>query len=213
MHSNMDLRLYVILDPTFTAGRPLPEVAAAAIAGGATMLQVRAKQVTTRQLLRVVEEVLAVARPAGVPVIVNDRADVAFAAGAAGVHVGEDDLPVGCARRLLGPAAIVGFSSARLDLIHEAERDGADYLGVGDVFGTTSKADADAPIGVAGLRAVLAATSLPVVAIGGIRADNAGEAVRAGAIGVAVISAVAAAPDVTAAARALRDVVDKAGSA
>ncbi|MBK6767492.1 MAG: thiamine phosphate synthase [Ardenticatenales bacterium] len=200
-----DLRLYVILDPALTRGRPVAAVASAAIAGGATFLQVRAKGATTRQLIALVDAVQAVASPHGVPVIVNDRADVAFACGAAGVHLGPDDLPPAAARRLLGPGALVGCSAGTPDEAIGAARDGADYVGTGDVFGTTSKPDADAPIGLAGLAAVVAAATIPVVAIGGVTAMNARHALAAGAAGVAVLGAVGLADDPERAARAIRD--------
>jgi len=210
MRSPLDLRLYVLLDPVHTRGRPLADVAARAIAGGATLLQVRAKRASTGELMSLTEDVLAVARPAGVPVLVNDRLDIALAAGADGVHVGADDLPVAAARAVLGPDGILGFSAATAADAVRGARDGADYLGAGDVFGTATKADAGAPIGLGGLAAVAAATALPVVAIGAVGPSNAADAIRAGARGVAVISAVAGAADVAAAARALRGIVDGA---
>lgn len=205
-----DLRLYVIVDPAHSRGRPVADVAAAAVAGGATVLQVRAKGATTRTLMALVDAVLAVARPHGVPVVVNDRADVAHASGAAGVHLGPDDLDPAAARRLLGAAARVGVSAGTPAEAAAAAAAGADYLGAGDVFGTASKADADAPIGRAGLAAVVAATALPVVAIGGVTAAVAADAIAAGAAGVAVLGAVGLADDPAAAARALRQAVDAA---
>ncbi|RLC62163.1 MAG: thiamine phosphate synthase, partial [Chloroflexi bacterium] len=136
-----------------------------------------------------------------------DRLDVALAIGAEGVHVGEDDMPVPLARQLIGPERILGASPATLEDARQAERDGADYLGVGDVYGTPSKPDAGAPIGVERLAQVVKAVSIPVVAIGGITAANAAAVIQAGAAGVAVISAVVAAPDPAAAARRLREIV------
>jgi thiamine-phosphate pyrophosphorylase len=209
MPNPVDLRLYVILDPGFAKGRPLDEIARRAIAGGATVLQLRAKDVDTRTLLALTQAVLAIARAAGVPLIVNDRVDVALAAGADGAHVGEQDLPVADARRLLGPDAILGASALSAATALAAARDGADYLGIGDVFGTSSKPDARPPMGLAGLRAVAAASTLPAVAIGGIHAANAASTLAMGAVGVSVISAVVSAEDVEAAARTLRRVVDR----
>lgn len=206
----LDLRLYVLIDPEHLRGRPPADVAAAALRGGATVLQVRAKRASTHDFLALTETVLAVARPAGVPVVVNDRVDVAVAAGADGAHVGADDLPPRAARAILGPGAWLGCSAATAAAAVAAWEGGADHLGAGDVFGTATKLDADAPIGTAGLAAIVAATPLPVVAIGGVTAANAAAAVRAGAAGVAVISAVTLADDVEAAARALRAAVDRA---
>ena len=206
----LDLRLYVVLDPEHTRGRRLADVAGGAIAGGATVVQVRAKQATTRGLMALAEAVLAVARPAGVPVLVNDRPDVALAAGAGGVHLGEDDLPVAAARAMLGARGWIGYSPATAAAARLARRDGADYLGVGDVFGTVTKRDAGTPIGLDGLAAIAGATDLPVIAIGGVHAANAADCIRAGASGVAVVTAVTGADDIEAAARALRVAVDRA---
>jgi thiamine-phosphate pyrophosphorylase len=206
----LDLRLYVIVDPSFALGRSAEEVAAAAVAGGATMLQVRAKEATTGELLALTQSVLAIGRPAQVPVVVNDRVDVALAAGADGAHVGESDLPADVARRLLGADAILGCSAASAAAARLGARLGANYLGVGDVFGTSSKPDAGPPLGLDGLAEVAGAAELPVVAIGGIDPTNAAAAIRAGAHGVAVISAVVSAADVRVAAARLRAVVDEA---
>ncbi|RIL12693.1 thiamine phosphate synthase [bacterium] len=208
----LDPRLYVLIDPEHLRGRAPADVAAAALRGGATLLQVRAKRASTRDLLALTDAVLGVARPAGVPVLVNDRVDVAVAAAADGAHVGDDDLPAAAARALLGADAWLGCSAATVAGAVRAADGGADYLGVGDVFGTVSKPDADVPIGIDGLAAVAAATPLPVVAIGGVTPSNAAAAIRAGAAGVAVISAVTLAADVEAAARALRAAVDRARS-
>jgi thiamine-phosphate pyrophosphorylase len=206
----VDYRLYVLLDPRFCAGRDLVSVARAAVAGGATLLQLRLKTVTTREWLAAAEALLAVARPAGVPLIINDRVDVAWASGADGVHLGPDDLPPALARKLLGPAALIGVSAGTVAEAYEAAAAGASYLGTGAIYATTSKDDAGAPVGPARLAEVKAAVPLPVVAIGGIGPTNAAEAIRHGADGVAVISAVTLQPDVQAAAAALRACVDAA---
>ncbi len=205
-----DPRLYVVLDLDIAGGRSLGALAGEAIAGGATMLQVRAKRATTRELVNLTLQVLAVSRSSGVPVLVNDRTDVVLATGAAGVHLGEDDLPVAAARRILGEQGIVGSSAGSVAVARRSVVDGADYLGTGDVYGTSSKPDADQPIGLDGLAVVAQAVDLPVVAIGGIGPGRAGPAVLAGASGVAVISAVIAADDVVSSARELRSEVDAA---
>jgi thiamine-phosphate pyrophosphorylase len=153
------------------------------------------------------QALLEVTRAAGIPLIVNDRVDVALAIGAEGVHIGQDDMPAAIARRLIGPDRILGVSARTVEEAIQAERDGANYLGAGDVFGTPTKPDAGPPIGVEGLRQIVRAVSIPVVAIGGVTPQNAPAAVEAGAVGVAVISAVMGAPDPEAAARQLREVV------
>lgn len=210
MKRPLDLRLYVVLDLGLAGGKPLAELGADAVAGGATMLQVRVKSASTRELVTQVSEVLAATRSSGVPVLVNDRADVALATGAAGVHLGEDDLPIDAARRILGESMVVGSSAGDPDAARRSENEGADYLGTGDVYGTKSKPDADEPIGLDGLSRVARVVGIPVVAIGGIAPGRAAPAIQAGASGVAVISAVIAAQDVAASARNLRAEVDTA---
>jgi thiamine-phosphate diphosphorylase len=205
----LDLRLYVITDRSFR-GRTHEEVARAAVAGGATALQLRDKRATGRELVLRARRLRDLARTEGVLFVVNDRVDVALAAEADGAHVGDDDLPVADARRLLGPGRVVGASAGTVEDALRAEREGADYLGVGPVFPTGTKPDAGAAIGVEGLRTIAQAVRIPVVGIGGITADNAEEVIRAGAAGVAVISAVADADDMVQATRRLREAVDRA---
>ncbi len=194
------------------AGRTHEEVAAAALAGGATILQLRDKRMSAASLYQVACRLRELTRRAGVPLIVNDRVDVALAADADGVHLGPDDLPLGAARKVLGPRRIIGASVDTVAQAIRAEHDGADYLGVGPVFPTATKADAGAPVGVERVAAIVRAVGIPVVGIGGITPANAAEVIRAGAAGVAVISAVAAAADMAAAARALLEAV-RAGRA
>jgi thiamine-phosphate pyrophosphorylase len=205
---DVDWSVYVITDRQAAGGRSMLDVVRSAVQGGASVVQLREKSVSTRDMVELGRALLEVTRPAGVPLIVNDRVDVALAIEADGVHVGHDDMPVALARRLLGPGRILGASPETLAEAREMEQDGADYLGVGDVYGTPSKADAGAPIGVAGLAEVMRAVTIPVVAIGGITAANAGPVVEAGAAGVAVISAVVGAADPEDAARRLRGIVE-----
>ncbi len=205
----LDLRVYVITHAGFR-GRSHEEVARAALAGGATLLQLRDKQASARSLVETARRLVALARPEGIPVVVNDRVDVALAAGADGVHVGEEDLAVADARRILGPHGVVGASAGTVEEAVRAQREGADYVGVGPVFPTGTKPDAGAAIGLEGLSRIAGAVRIPVVGIGGITPDNAAEVVRAGAAGVAVISAVADAEDMVEATRRLRQAVDAA---
>jgi thiamine-phosphate pyrophosphorylase len=205
MH-DINWSLYVLTDRRAGGGRSLVDVVRAAIRGGATAVQLRDKQATTRELVELGRALLEVTRPAGVPLIVNDRIDVALAIDADGAHVGQDDMPAPLARRLLGPDRVLGVSAGTVEEALQAQRDGADYVGTGDVYGTPTKADAGVPIGIAGLAEVVRAVSIPVVAIGGIQAENAAETVRAGAAGIAVVSAVIGAPDPEAAARQLVEI-------
>jgi thiamine-phosphate pyrophosphorylase len=173
--------------------------AAAAARGGATMIQLRLKREDPWVLVEVARALVQVLP---VPVIVNDRCDVAIAAGAAGVHLGADDLPVAAARRIAPAGFIIGVSVGSEEEVAGAA--GADYVGIGPVFPTASKADAGPAIGVAGLDRLRRLTGLPAVAIGGVTPENAREALAAGASGVAVIRAIFGAPDPERAARALR---------
>lgn len=190
-------------------GRGHLDVARAAVAGGATAVQLRDKGLPARELTELARAMGDICRPAGVLFLVNDRVDVAVAAGADGAHIGQEDLPVAAARALLGPSAVLGVSVANPEEARLAEAGGASYLGVGSVYATASKADAGAPIGLSGLAAVRRGTGLPIVAIGGLTADNACPVLGAGADGVAVISWVTEAADMEAAVRALRAAVER----
>ncbi|GIV94241.1 thiamine phosphate synthase [Chloroflexus aurantiacus] len=205
----IDWRLYVVTDAGLSRGRSHRAVIEAAIVGGATVVQYREKHASTRQMIVEAQELRDLTRRAGVPLIVNDRVDVALAVDADGVHVGQDDMPVALARRLIGNK-LLGVSAHSLSEALQAVRDGADYLGVGPIFATTTKPDAASPIGLDGLRAIRQHVSIPIVAIGGINQANAADVMRAGADGIAVVSAVVAADDVTAAARQLRALVSVA---
>ena len=203
-----DVRLIAILDPTALGDRAVP-AACAAESGGATMLQVRMKDSPGGALLRWTERLMAAVR---IPVWVNDRADVAWLAGAAGIHLGADDLPAARVRAGAPSPIAIGVSVGTPAEADRARAGGADYWSMGSVYATGSKPDAGAPIGVAGFAALaaLAPPGVPCVAIGGITAAGVAELCAAGASGVAVISAVFGADDVEAAARRLRDAVDAA---
>lgn len=211
----VDLTLYVLVDPAQAGGRSLAETAAAAVRGGTTLLQLRNKTGTTRELVEQARAIKQALAGTGVPLLVNDRVDVALAAGADGVHLGRDDLAAREARRLLGPKAIIG-STVRSEADVAALAPGAiDYVCIGGVFATKSKDNPDPPIGLNGLARLgrlvrERAFDIPVGAIAGIDERNAGEVVRAGADGIAVVSAVIAAADPEAAARKLRGIVDMA---
>jgi thiamine-phosphate pyrophosphorylase len=208
MKQQIDLSVYVLIDRDFTAGRTLTEIAQAAIRGGATVLQLRDKSSDIRRFYTDAESLRALTREAGIPFIVNDRVDIGIAVDADGVHVGEDDLPVEAARRLVGPGKIVGASAGSIDAAAAAIAAGADHLGVGPVYEARgTKADAGPPVGLTLVHEVAARSPIPIVGIGGITAANAGAVIDAGAAGVAVISAIGLAADVEAATRALADAV------
>lgn len=197
------LKLLVITDDLRDGLDGLVARAAAAVRGGATMIQVRLKHATGRELVEVTRAMVGAVT---VPVLVNDRADIALAAGAAGVHLGVDDLPVAAVRAMAPAGFLIGASFGSEG--ERANAEGADYVGIGPVFGTLSKSDAGEAIGPAGLARLIALSPVPAVAIGGMTAANAGEALRAGAAGVAVIRAVLGAADPERAARELRAAVD-----
>lgn len=209
----MDWTLYVITDAKLSRGRSHREVIRAAIHGGATVVQYREKEGTTRRLVEEARALLKLAHQMGVPFIVNDRVDIALAVDADGVHVGQDDMPAPIARKLMGPGKIIGVSAANLEEALQAERDGADYIGAGPIFATPTKPDAAPPIGLEGLAEICRQVSIPVIAIGGINEENAAAVIRAGAAGVAVVSAIVAAPDVEASARRLREIVEASRAA
>ena len=200
------LRVYVVTSAAFR-GRSHLDVAMASIQGGASAIQLRAPELAEYEAYVLARELVARCRPAGVRLVVNDLVGVAVATKADGAHVGQGDEPAR-AREALGPEAILGISVSTPDDARRAEAEGADYVGV-TVWTTATKPTAD-PVGVDGLTAIVQATELPVVAIGGIDASNASEVIAAGASGVAVVSAVADADDPAGAVRALREAVDGA---
>ncbi len=191
-------------------GRTHLEVARAALQGGARFLQFRDKEMSTRALLATARALRQLTREAGAWLVVNDRVDIALAVGAEGVHVGNEDMPLALARRLLGAQAIIGASVDTVEAARAAQAAGADYLGVGPVYPTGSKADAGAAIGLGRLQEIARATELPILAIGGLTVENTAAVIRAGAAGVAVISAVTDAEDMARATEALREAVTAA---
>jgi len=207
---NVDWSLYVITDARLAQGRSHLEVIEAAIKGGATVVQYREKEATTKKMIEEARVLKALCHKKGIPFIVNDRVDVALAVDADGVHLGDDDMPVGIARRLLGPDKIIGASADSVEKALLYSKEGADYLGVGSVFATSTKPDAGEPIGLEKLSRIVRAVSIPVVAIGGINEDNVAEVIRTGVAGVAVVSAIVAADDVEEAARKLMEKIRQA---
>jgi thiamine-phosphate pyrophosphorylase len=206
-----DLSLYLVIGPDATAGRDVTSVALAAVRGGATMVQLRYKAGTS-EIMQAAREVIEVLRPTGVPVIINDRVDLARALGAQGVHLGQGDTPPAEARELLGEDAIVGLSITHPDQLKNVDPNLVDYLGAGPIFETGSKPDAAAPLGLEALAQIAGGVRLPVAAIGGITEANAAAVIRAGADGLAVISAICAAYNPEEAARALVARIDEARS-
>jgi thiamine-phosphate pyrophosphorylase len=195
MSKHLDLSVYLVTDRALSGERSVLEVVRQALAGGVSIVQLRDPTATTADLLAQARELAALARQADVPFIVNDRVDVALAARADGVHLGQSDMPAADARALLGPDRIIGLSVSSVAELSSADLASVDYLGIGPVFSTRTKLDAGAPLGIDGLRALVERAELPVVAIGGIDADNAAHVLGTGVDGVAVVSAICAARD------------------
>jgi thiamine-phosphate pyrophosphorylase len=208
MPARFDLSLYLVTDPAMTARRGLVETVAAAVDGGVTLVQLRHKDGPFRLMVETGRALMTLLAPHGIPLIVNDRLDVVQAIGAAGVHLGQDDLPPAAVRALLGPRAIIGLSITREEELGTFDPATVDYVGLGPIFSTGTKADAAVALGPAVFASIRSQLRCPVVAIGGITGANAAQAIAAGADGIAVVSAICGAADPRAAAHALRAAVD-----
>lgn len=195
--------LYALIDDAVRPERTCIEKARAAIAGGAPVLQLRLETTADRPALDVIRASVALARPRGVLVVVNDRVDLALAGGADGVHLGADDLPVDVARRLLGPGALIGATTRSLADIEQARALGADHVGLGPIFTTSTKDVAHAPLGLDGFAAIARASPLPVVGIAGVTLETIGAVARAGATCAAVAGDLLRAEDIVSRARDL----------
>jgi thiamine-phosphate pyrophosphorylase len=211
----VDLRLYAIVDPEHAGGRDLADLARLVAQGGATLVQLRDKRSDTRAMVERARAIKAALAPFNVPLLINDRVDVALAADADGVHVGQEDMAVTDARRLLGRDAVIGLSIKTTAQAEAAPLELIEYAGVGGVFATTSKDNPKPPIGPVGLARVAdvlrrRAPGFRLCGIAGITAGNAADVITAGADGVAVISALSLTADPRAAARELRGIVDAA---
>lgn len=191
-------RLYAIVDPARSGGRPPSVVARELLAAGVRLIQFRDKHASSRQLYETCIELKELLGDSGCSLIVNDRADVAQAAGAEGVHLGQNDLPVEMARRILAPSRWIGYSTHSVDQVVEADRSTADYIAFGPIFPTASKDNPDPVVGLEGLREARRVTHKPLVAIGGITLQNVSELVAVGVDSVAVIGDLLNAPDIRA---------------
>ena len=183
-------RLHVLTDTVLQKRFSHRELAQMAVKGGADVIQFRQKNGSTREMIKMAKELKQLCAESGVTFIVNDRLDVALAAEADGVHLGQDDFPLPLARKILGEEAIIGGSAATLEEAEKCLTEGADYIGFGPVFPTTSKADAGPVSGIETLKKVVKSVPLPIIAIGGINPQNAPRIMEAGAYGIAVISAI-----------------------
>lgn len=206
--SPSDLRLYAVTDRrALPAGVTLAQAVEAALDGGVTCLQLREKEASAGEILALARTLLPLCRARRVPLLINDRVDIALAAGADGVHLGQEDLPLPEARALLGPDRILGATAHTVEEALRAQAEGADYLGVGAMFPTGTKTNT-IPTSADTLKAICAAVSIPVVAIGGVNAQNLPTLAGTGIAGAAVVSAIFSQSDLTAAARTLRTAAD-----
>jgi thiamine-phosphate pyrophosphorylase len=201
------LKLYLVTDRDLSLGRSLEEVVSEAVAGGVTIVQLREKDAPTGEFVDLARRLMAQLKPLGIPLIINDRIDVALAVDADGVHIGQSDMRYEDARRLLGPDKIIGLSVENMDDLLEANRLDVDYIGISPVYGTPTKIDTAEPFGLEGLRKAIAMSVHPTVAIGGMNASTIGEVIKAGTDGVAVVSAICSASSPRAAAKELSEII------
>ncbi len=207
---NIDYSLYLVTDRGLAHGRSTLEIVSAAVKGGATVVQLREKNCSTREFIEQAMHIKDFLKTHSVPLVINDRVDVAQAVKADGVHLGQTDMPLEMAKGILGDTMIIGISTESVQDGIEAEKGGADYLGVSPIYATPTKTDTAPPLGLEGLREIRKAVNLPLVGIGGLSRNNAAEVIRSGADGVAVVSAIVAADDPETAARELKKIITEA---
>jgi thiamine-phosphate pyrophosphorylase len=207
---NIDYSLYLVTDRGLARGRSTFDIVKAAVSGGVTCVQLREKDCST---LEFIEQALAIKNfleEREVPLIINDRLDVALAVAADGVHLGQSDIPLETARKIAGPSMLIGISAESVQDAVEAEKGGADYLGVSPIYATPTKTDTVPPLGLEGLRKIRKRVEIPLVGIGGLNTSNAAEVIRNGADGIAVVSAIVAAEDPGKAAINLKQIIIEA---
>lgn len=206
----IDVSLYLVTDRRLSLNRPLEEVVEQAVRGGVTLVQLREKECSSREFYELALRLKSCLAPYHVPLIINDRIDIALAVDADGLHIGQQDLPYPIARRLLGKEKIIGLSVESLDDARRAEALDVDYIAVSPLFNTPTKTDTAPALEITGLREISAGSHHPIVAIGGVSRANTPEIIRSGADGIAVVSAIMSAPSPQEAAASLRQLVDHA---
>lgn len=211
MLKNINWELYLVTDRELSK-LPFYEMIREAIKGGVTVIQLREKNLSTREFIEEAIEVKKIIEGSGIPLIINDRVDVAIAIGADGVHLGNDDMPVDIARRILGKSFIIGASASSVEEAIEKEKKGADYIAVSPVFPTPTKPDAGPPLGLEGIKEMKKFVKVPLIGIGGINKTNVMDVIKSGADGIAVVSAIVSSEDPEKSARELRELIKKAKS-
>lgn len=199
----IDYSLYLVTDRRFIGSKPLKKAVEEAILGGTTLVQIREKTASSREFYKIALEVKEITQYYKIPIIINDRIDIAQAVDADGVHLGQSDIPLNTARKILGKNKIIGISVGNIKEAIDAEQGCADYLGIGSIFNTGTKKDIDAPIGINGLSKIYKNIHIPAVAIGGINQDNFKDVLSTGIDGIAVVSAILGNKDITSAAKHL----------
>jgi thiamine-phosphate pyrophosphorylase len=205
----IDYSLYLVTDRSLSKGRSTAEIVAAAVAGGVSCIQLREKSCGTREFLNEALALQPLLKSRNIPLIINDRLDIALAIEADGVHLGQSDMPIGMARKIAGASLIIGISAESVDDALRAEQEGADYIGISPVFSTPTKTDIAPPLGLEGVQQIRALVDIPLVGIGGINSDNAESVLAAGADGIAVVSAIVSAADPAGAAKKLKTLIDQ----
>lgn len=200
---DIDYKLYLITDRSFLNGRSLKQCVEDAIKSGVTLVQVREKDVSTREFYEIAKEVKEITSKYNIPIIINDRIDIALAIDADGVHLGQSDMPIEFARKILGKNKIIGISANTLEEALEAQEAGADYVGLGAVFYTGTKKDIKEPMGLEGLKHIVDNINIPSVAIGGINHENAKSVISTGVNGLSVISCILGSDDIASATKEL----------
>ena len=207
---NIDYSLYLVTDRGLARGRSTLEIVQAAVQGGVTCVQLREKECSTLDFIEQARTIKDFLKARGVPLVINDRVDVALAVEADGVHLGQTDMPLEIAKKILGDSMIIGISAESLADAVEAEKGGADYLGVSPIYATPTKTDTAPPLGLEGLQTIRKAVNIPLVGIGGLNRDNSAAVILNGGDGVALVSAIVAADDPAQAAGELRRIIDEA---
>jgi len=207
---NIDYSLYLVTDRGLARGRSTLDIVQAAVSGGVTCVQLREKQCSTLEFIEQALAIKDILKARKVTLIINDRLDVALAVAADGVHLGQNDMPLEMAQRIAGPSMLIGISAESVQDAVEAEKGGADYLGVSPIYATPTKTDTAPPLGLEGLREIRKRVKIPIVGIGGLNESNAAEVIRNGADGVAVVSAIVAADDPGTSAMTLKQIITEA---
>ena len=207
--ATFDLSLYLVTDRSLSLGRPLETVVEEAVRGGVTMLQLREKDASTLDFYNLAMRLKSILKPYNVPLIINDRLDIALACDAGGLHIGQSDMPYSVARKLLGKDKIIGLSVESIQDAIDANNLDVDYIGISPVFGTQTKTDTAPALGLEGIGEITRISGHPSVGIGGINLTNAQDIIQAGADGISGVSAIMSAPDPQQSARQLKEIINK----